>query len=529
MLQYLRICRLSKRCLAMVAALLMAPAALLADWINLTGAETAPNIAEIVVADDAVEVAFEIYPDDRDLFLLESGFGLALRADAVLLAPEITFKERRERKDRYSPFAGMVDPRTRRLVPGPPESPAVIYVELRYPFSGRPKRLELIPPMSESGVAAATIGFLLYHKAAPVTDFRYLSKPESLTLDWDDPWYTSFDNPNLTRHHRWPQMTFLYIEPRLVRHESLVRVRDLMKWTQESPDVHRALSPAEQEQLKSVAGEFFAARNPVAIDGRVAQRVDFRAEFLDITTRGLQVTEPGSPVDASGALLGISERYAVEHLPDHVTMDWELFDERVDRVPTSVIDPAGPFPGFIEATAPRLEWTNFIRDWQDPALRPIAVENGNWFDPDTWRQVFSGVPADKTAAAVIQAMLRRLAIAFLEWEPARQTGTLSVLVDGTLLSDLQPELERIYAIPTTGGGVASITAMGAVTLEQLDEGPDGAGFSALVHWQAEANGQHWGHVDRRRIEFRALLDVADIDGYWKLRGLTVLEAQTIGG
>jgi len=234
-------------------------------------------------------------------------------------------------------------------------------------------------------------------------------------------------------------------------------------------------------------------------------------------------------VDASGALLSISERYAVERLPDEVTMDWELFDERVGRVPTSVIDPAGPFPSFIEASNPRLEWTNFIRDWKDPALQAIAVEDESWLDTDTWWQVLFGVPTDETAAAVIQAMLRRIAIAFLEWEPTRQTRTLSILVDNMMLSELRPELERIYAIPTTGGGVASITALGAVALERLDKGPDGEGFSALVHWQAEINGQHWGHVDRRRIEFRALLDVAAIDGYWKLKGLTVLEAQTVGG
>jgi hypothetical protein len=40
------------------AGLLIAAAAR-ADWINLTGAETAPNIAEITVYDDRVEVALE--------------------------------------------------------------------------------------------------------------------------------------------------------------------------------------------------------------------------------------------------------------------------------------------------------------------------------------------------------------------------------------------------------------------------------------------------------------------------------------
>lgn len=37
-----------------------------ADWINLTGAETAPNIAEITVLDDHVKVVLEVYVGDLD-------------------------------------------------------------------------------------------------------------------------------------------------------------------------------------------------------------------------------------------------------------------------------------------------------------------------------------------------------------------------------------------------------------------------------------------------------------------------------
>ena len=39
-----------------------------ADWINLTGAETAANIAEIVVLDDRVTVRLEIYVNNLEPF-----------------------------------------------------------------------------------------------------------------------------------------------------------------------------------------------------------------------------------------------------------------------------------------------------------------------------------------------------------------------------------------------------------------------------------------------------------------------------
>ncbi len=86
----------------------------------------------------------------------------------------------------------------------------------------------MIPPLDDEGRALVTIGFIVYHKAVPVIDFRYLGAPSTLTLD-PDPWYSKFDNPNLKRHHKDALMSFLYVEPYEVRHEILTRVKDLAR------------------------------------------------------------------------------------------------------------------------------------------------------------------------------------------------------------------------------------------------------------------------------------------------------------
>lgn len=39
-----------------------------ADWINLTGAESAPNIAEITIHEDRVHIALEVFVDDVGVF-----------------------------------------------------------------------------------------------------------------------------------------------------------------------------------------------------------------------------------------------------------------------------------------------------------------------------------------------------------------------------------------------------------------------------------------------------------------------------
>ena len=65
----------------------------LADWINLTGAQSAQNIAEIYVEDDHIRLVLEIYVADLDKFvdLLPEDF---LKASGIAPPP---IKERMRR------------------------------------------------------------------------------------------------------------------------------------------------------------------------------------------------------------------------------------------------------------------------------------------------------------------------------------------------------------------------------------------------------------------------------------------------
>ena len=60
---------MKKHCLVyfklLLISLILVPSAL-ADWINLTEAQSAPNIAEIDVEDDHIRLVLEIYVGDLD-------------------------------------------------------------------------------------------------------------------------------------------------------------------------------------------------------------------------------------------------------------------------------------------------------------------------------------------------------------------------------------------------------------------------------------------------------------------------------
>jgi hypothetical protein len=385
-------------CLCAVAVFGVPKEAARADWMNLTGAETAPNIAEITVLKDRVRIALEIYVGDLGTFeallpedWLKKPARLPLDArlqefssktfqviadGGVELQAVLNRAEPRLRKDRYSPFAGMVNPTTRQRAPEPPADKRVLYVELDYPFSGRPASLTFVPPLGAGGVPAVTMGFIAYHMSVPVIDFRYLSGPVTLDLDWSDPWYSKFDNPNLKRHHATAMMTFLYVEPREVRHEVLVRARDLLQWTDLGLVDREKIEPGERADLKRRVSAFMRQRNPVSIDGAAAVPVSATVEFLKITTSGLQLSDDQERLDASSALLGVILSYPVAALPERVSMEWELFPSRIKRIPATSIDQAGPFVSFVEMSDPQLIWQNHLLKYQDPQVRPVTRQIG---------------------------------------------------------------------------------------------------------------------------------------------------------
>ena len=170
-----------------------------ADWINLTGAENARNIAEIYVEKDHVRIKLEVFIEDLIIFdelIPESFFpepipgrpGLEERqriiSDKVFqvitdsrekLPVTVDLIEPRLRIERPSPFAGSINPYTRQPIPGPPDDKRVLYAELVYPFTGIPESLTIIPPLDEKGIPRASIGFICYHQGVLVLDFRHLT------------------------------------------------------------------------------------------------------------------------------------------------------------------------------------------------------------------------------------------------------------------------------------------------------------------------------------------------------------------
>jgi hypothetical protein len=385
--------------LLLIAFLMMPTSSAEADWINLSGAQNASNIAEIYINDDHVKIEFEIFVKDLvtfdrlipDEFFTDTGIKRApleeriqqfsnqdlqvLADNGQKLQAVLKLIEPRLRKERPSLIPWKINPYTGQPIPGPPEDKRVLYAELIYPFTKKPGLLTFIPPLDEkSKTSKVSIGFITYHQGVPINDFRYLSGPSALTLDWMDPWYSEFDKKSLKRWQRGGVMSFLYIEPYEVRHEIIARVKDLAAWIDLGLRGNEFVEADENEPLKKRVGEFFLKIDKTLIDGKQLRPILDRTAFIKYSMTGSTFLDQPEQLGINTAVVGVIITYLTQGIPQQVTNQWDLWSDRIQKVPADAIDPAGPFPSYVTPDDNVHTWTNFLKTYQVPTVAKIEVD-----------------------------------------------------------------------------------------------------------------------------------------------------------
>lgn len=590
--------------LTLLVAALCASFSLRADWINLTGAETAPNIAEIYILDDQVKLVLEIYVANLDLiksiipdellkdeqlnrksqlqrlrFFSENTFQFVTETGEKLQA-HLMLVEQRLRKDRQSLFAGKMNPFTRQPVPNVPSDKRVIYIELSYPFDVKPKELTIVPPMDDEGRSLVSFGFITYHKSIPIIDFRYLGVPAHLTLDWDDPWYSKFDNRNLKRHHKSAMMSYLYIEPYEVRHEVLTRVKDLEAWMDFDLKGDEYIEVDELDDLRQRIGEFLMAKNPLSIDDQLARPILDRTSYVKVGLKGIQLLEKPERLEISTAIVGVIISYITDGIPQKVDVDWQLFTDQVQQVPTSATDPAGPMTSFITPDDNIFNWTNYLKKYEIPTIRRAAVSDtlgaislplvsmlclglfviAIWW---LWRRrladeplrlplalaaillvtsvaaypyfkmsvnrpvMIAGELSPEQATVLLQVLLKNVYRAFDFREEDDVYDKLALSVDGGLLEDIYLQNRKSFSVAKAGGAQAKIKRIDVIEASASRLQSGSLGYAIKARWTALGTVGHWGHLHQRMNQYDAIINVEESNGIWKITGLELLEERRI--
>ncbi len=569
-----------KRLFILAAIAFVHPLPLHADLLPENGAETAANFAEISVLEDRVRVALEFDVDDVHGFLAKpaegedlagslierTGKAFEVHSDGAAIVPETYRLEVRPRKPRataFRPSYGLpsIDERSAR----------VVSVVLDYPFAQQPTEIKISPPLTSDGIPTAAIGMIVDHLGVAVTDYRYLSRPEVFYPDWNDPWYSRFENPNLTRHHKSALMSFVSVEPREVRHEVIFRLRDLEAWIDLKLGDMTVLDAGAMAGVWQQAIDLFSRSNPLTIDGQVLLPGTAKVEQLSVGVEGLKVLENPPKTNRDTALLGIVLFYPRDGLPKELSLKWDLFTEETETIPIQITDPAEAVPGQVTRDVPDISWKNYILNWSDPRTQSVIVATSRsipmpilslelvifavFLSAFAWRNrsgqwqgwavgalsiclaatVLRTATVEMTlptgsltntdaVAKVTEKIVSDLATARLETQDPQMLKALNAFVLAQALNDGGAEIRRGLSVSLLSGATAQIDSIEGLVVESLESKADG-GNQILAPWNASVSGGHWGHLHRRTLSYRALLEVRLTEGAWLLSGLTILEAR----
>ncbi|MGI9537110.1 MAG: hypothetical protein ACR2PB_08560 [Desulfocapsaceae bacterium] len=579
------------------------PSLLLADWINLTGAENARNIAEIYVEKDHVKIKLEIYVEDIPLFkeLIPDQFfskPVANRAgpeermksfsDQTIqvvteagekLSATLDLVEPRMRVERPSPFAGSINPYTGRQIPGAPEDKRVLYAELIYPFQGQPKSLSFIPPLDEKGFPKTSIGFICYHRGVPVVDFRQFTDQNILHLVWDDPWYSAFEKKQLKRNLQSGVRTYLYIEDYEVRHEILVRVKDMMTWMDFDLRGKEFIEEDEFDAVRQQVAQFFLEREHVLIDGKQLKPILDRTAYVESSMLRSRFIEIPERVPLNTAMIGVVITYLTDGLPQEVVTQWDLFSERVQKVTARMTDPAGPFPYDLSPDDNVLKWTNYLKTYTIPTIDKVAVDELHrgisvplfslvcavlllpvgfytyrrqrrsqsirvpviaiivlglgivLLSPFYNLSIGTSARASQISAddskAITLSLLKNVYRSFDFREEEDVYDKLAVSVSGDLLNDIYLQNRKSMLIEQAGGAQAKVKQIEVLQADAQESQKQAGALDVRTKWTAIGSVGHWGHIHTRQNVYDAIMTIAVIDGAWKITGLEVLEEERV--
>ncbi len=445
-------------------------------------------------------------------------------------------------------------------------APDVIRAVLVYPFvkGALPTRMGFTAPQR------IDIGFVMYHKGVAINDYRYLAPGLDLELDWGDPWYSSFTTRQMKRQYSAPMSGFIYVENFEVRKEIIVRPKDLQRYIDLGLEGRTDIPVLMQPDIKSKVGDFLSRHHPVTIDGKQVSGILHSVNFLERTLTSSRVVDPPEPLDINAAVMGAIFVYPLNELPQKVVMEWDLWDDRVQRIPVSAVDQAGPLPSYLERDWPELEWNNYLKNPDIPTLRDVEMPVASW---RLWLQWLLPVlvilalvsvlllwrarsgkgepaapavatflflvaaiatahysadnkPEQARAEAITGDLLHNVYRAFDFREESDIYDMLARSVAGDLLTDIYLETKRSLVLANQGGAAAKVKNVELAGVEVLPGSEQGR-FQVKADWTVNGSVGHWGHVHQRSNRYLANLTIAVDDGQWKLQEMSVLQEERL--
>ena len=417
-----------------------------------------------------------------------------------------------------------------------------------------------------AGAVAAVLSLVLIQPTTAAESAANTGRLPSLAGGADNPsgkasQRVAPQNPDL------PLQSFVAIEAFEVRHEILVRLRDITGLTGLLQAEY--LEIEDQPGIKGRVVDLVVPITRVSIDGVVAEPLVDRVDFLTVSNQGvLPRPDPVRELLAE-ANLGVTVVYTTSRTPQEVTLGWESFPRGITGIPATVTDPETSQTATLSAEQPTFPWKNELMDDPAPTVTAIAVEPSTLLVP-VLALVFlvvasvplflafrrrktaasfamarvtlalalllaplgqmaialpsslGAVPSTDQARRILAAVLPNVYRAFEFREESAVYDRLAISVTGETLTDVYLEHRRALEMVERGGARARVEAVEVAEVRSVEVAADG-GFDVEATWTVGGTVTHFGHRHFRQNRYDARVNLVPVEGTWKLRAIELLD------
>ncbi len=364
--------------------------------------------------------------------------------------------------------------------------------------------------------------------------------------------------------------SFLAVEAFEIRHEILVRLKDVAELVGLSPGPELGIEA--QSEVKERIRELVEVRMSLEIDGEVLQPVSQRIDFMTVDEKGVLPRPIPVPELVETALVGITDVYMMTTTARDLSLTWE-FIEGVMEIPATVTDPESTRSIVLMPRQPVLDWQNELAQDPVPKVSAIVVEPTEITVP-LWSLVpfaaalfFAVRAARRRKPAVSFAIARvvlvvaillgpfgNLAIAVpwsvgsapsasqakrilagvlpniyraLEFrEESVVFDRLALSVTGDTLTEVYLDQRKVLVMEERGGARARVEAVEVIEVDSIQPESSG-GFSAEAIWTVGGTVTHFGHRHFRQNRYDARVALVPDEGIWKVRLIEVLNEERL--
>jgi len=368
-----------------------------------------------------------------------------------------------------------------------------------------------------------------------------------------------------------PVQSFLAVEAFEVRHEVLVRLKDVAEEVEVVTT--GTLEIEEQGNIKDRLQAMVLPLATVTIDGDKANPIVDRVDFLTVGTQGVLPRPEPVPEVVAEAFVGVTVVYLTPRTPEEVTLRWESFDGAMAEIPATVSDPEFSQTMTLTPEAPELEWQNNLSEDPIPVVNAVAIEpmeipvpllalpllilsmvvlfSALWGRRSATRFALArvvlaiglivapigemavalpsslgSVPSTGEARRILAGVLPNVYRAFEFRQESDAYDRLAVSVTGDTLSEIYLEHRRSLEMEERGGARARVEAVEVPEVRQVSAA-EGGGFVADAVWVVGGTVTHFGHRHFRQNRYDARVTLVPVDNTWKIHTIELFDEERI--